>query len=154
MWSLGHRNPQGIAWTADGTMFASEFGQNTWDELNRIEPGANYGWPVVEGAAGDGRFRDPVYQWRTRDASPSGLAAVGDTLFLAALRGERLWMVQGATAGGTPTATEHFTGQYGRIRDVLPAPDGSLWFITDNTDGRGDPRPGDDRMVRIALAPA
>jgi glucose/arabinose dehydrogenase len=154
VWSMGHRNPQGIAWTADGTMFASEFGQNTWDELNRIEPGVNYGWPVVEGIAGDSRYRDPVYQWSTGDASPSGLAIAGDTLFMAALRGERLWMIQGAATGAEAVATEYFTGQYGRLRDVLLAPDGALWILTDNTDGRGSPRDGDDRLVRIALAPA
>ncbi|WP_210479839.1 sorbosone dehydrogenase family protein [Naasia sp. SYSU D00948] len=153
VWSMGHRNPQGIAWTGDGTMFAAEFGQNTWDELNRVEPGGNYGWPVVEGAQGDERFLDPVHQWATDDASPSGLAAAGDTLFVAALRGRTLWMVQGAPAGA-PVATDFFTDQYGRIRDVVPAPDGSLWFITSNTDGRGSPREGDDRLVRIALAPA
>jgi glucose/arabinose dehydrogenase len=154
VWSLGHRNPQGLAWTADGTMFAAEFGQDTWDEINRIEPGANYGWPVVEGAAGDERFRDPVYQWSTDDASPSGLTVIGDTLFLAGLGGERLWMIQGAATGGEPVVTEYFRDAYGRIRDVLPGPDGSLWFLTDNTDGRGSPRPGDDRLVRIGLAPA
>ncbi|WP_210507582.1 sorbosone dehydrogenase family protein [Naasia sp. SYSU D00057] len=154
VWSMGHRNPQGIAWTADGVLFAAEFGQNTWDELNRIEPGANYGWPVVEGTGDDGRFVNPVYQWGTDEASPSGLAVAGDTLFLAGLGGERLWMIQGAATGGEAVATEYFGGAYGRIRDVLLAPDDSLWFLTNNTDGRGSPREGDDRLVRIALTPA
>ncbi|TYL54241.1 PQQ-dependent sugar dehydrogenase [Agromyces mariniharenae] len=153
-WSYGHRNPQGIAWDANGDLWAAEFGQNTWDELNRIEPGANYGWPVVEGRAGDSRFVDPVQQWSTSEASPSGLAIVGDTLFLAALRGQRLWTIAPATAGGALTATPWFTGELGRLRDVTAGPDGELWFISNNTDGRGSPSDGDDRLYRVRLAPA
>ncbi|WP_307039573.1 PQQ-dependent sugar dehydrogenase [Agromyces ramosus] len=154
VWSLGHRNPQGIAWDATGQLWAAEFGQNTWDELNRIERGGNYGWPVVEGAAGDARFIDPVQQWRTDEASPSGLAIVGDTLFLAALRGERLWSIAPATSGAPIAVTPWFAGELGRLRDVTAGPDGELWFIGNNTDGRGAPRDGDDRLYRVPLAPA
>ena len=154
VWSLGHRNPQGIAWDARGDMWATEFGQNTWDELNRIERGGNYGWPLVEGIAGDARFLDPVMQWRTDEASPSGLAIVGDTLFLAALRGERLWTVAPATSGAQLVATPWFVGEFGRLRDMAAGPDGELWFISSNTDGRGSPREGDDRLYRVSLAPA
>jgi len=150
VWSYGHRNVQGIAWTSDGTMWASEFGQNTWDELNRIVPGGNYGWPVVEGEAGDERFVDPVAQWRTSDASPSGLAAVGDTLFLAGLRGERLWVVD--TADGVLTGDPRAAlDDQGRLRDAVAAPDGSLWVLTNNTDGRGSPRADDDLLLRLGL---
>ena len=150
VWSLGHRNPQGIAWDSRGRLWASEFGQNTWDELNLITPGSNYGWPVVEGAAGDPAFVDPVQQWATTDASPSGLAIVSDTLFLASLRGERLWTVW-PDSGRAPAAA--FEGAYGRIRDVVPGPDGTLWFITNNTDGRGDARDGDDRLLQVGIGP-
>ncbi len=152
VWSLGHRNVQGIAWTSDGTMWASEFGQDTWDELNVIQPGANYGWPIVEGAAGDSRFTDPVAQWPTSNASPSGMAAVGDTLFLAALRGERLWIADtsGTRLVGDPHAV--LVGEQGRLRDAVAAPHGSLWVLTNNTDGRGSPRPGDDLLLRLTLA--
>ena len=154
VWSLGHRNVQGIAWDARGELWATEFGQNTWDELNRIERGGNYGWPLVEGAAGDARFIDPVMQWRTDEASPSGLAIVGDTLFLAGLRGQRLWTVAPATSGARLAATPWFVGEFGRLRDVTAGPDGDLWFISNNTDGRGSPREGDDRLYRVPLAPA
>ncbi|GIT79847.1 hypothetical protein LLS1_15160 [Leifsonia sp. LS1] len=99
VWSSGHRNPQGIGWDSRGTMWASEFGQNTWDELNIIRPGADYGWPIVEGIGGDPAYTDPVQQWRTSEASPSGLAVVGDTIFVAGLGGERLWAVW-STSGG------------------------------------------------------
>ncbi|MTD13909.1 PQQ-dependent sugar dehydrogenase [Nakamurella sp. YIM 132087] len=151
VYSLGHRNVQGLAWTADGTMWASEFGQDTWDELNRIEPGANYGWPVVEGIGGDAQYVDPVQQWNPDDASPSGMAAVGDTLFVANLKGERLRLVQAADPGA---GTDLFTGEYGRLRGITAAPDGTLWFTTSNTDGRGDPRDGDDRILAVDLVPA
>ncbi|GAA2044816.1 PQQ-dependent sugar dehydrogenase [Agromyces tropicus] len=153
VWSLGHRNPQGLAWDAAGGMWATEFGQNTWDELNRIEPGANYGWPVVEGRADDDRFHDPAVQWPTSEASPSGLAVVGDTLVLAALRGERLWFASPALTSPTDVA-DALAGELGRLRDVVPGPDDDLWVVTNNTDGRGLPRDGDDRLVRIRLGPA
>ena len=90
VWSYGHRNVQGLAWAADGTMFATEFGQNTWDELNIIEPGGDYGWPIVEGQGGGADFIDPVQQWTPDAASPSGMAIIGDTIFIANLRGEVL----------------------------------------------------------------
>jgi glucose/arabinose dehydrogenase len=154
VWSLGHRNPQGLGWDAAGGMWAAEFGQDTWDELNRIIPGGNYGWPVVEGEAGDPRFIDPVVQWPTDEASPSGLAIVGDTLFLAALRGARLWSVSPLTTGAPLEVTASFTGELGRLRDAVPGPEGELWILTNNTDGRGSPRAGDDRLLRVPLAPA
>ncbi len=150
VYSLGHRNPQGIAWDATGTLWAAEFGQNTWDEVNRITAGANYGWPQVEGRAGESGFTDPVYQWAPSEASPSGLTRIGGSLILAALRGNRVWVA--ATAdGGDPIA--YLEGTYGRIRDVAPGPDGSLMLLTNNTDGRGTPQDGDDLLVRVELAP-
>lgn len=154
VWSMGHRNVQGIAWTADGTLWASEFGQNTWDELNRIEPGANYGWPVVEGIAQREGYVDPVAQWATSEASPSGLAAVGDTLFLAGLRGERLWQVDTSNGEVTVDPVAALTGEFGRLRDVVALPDRSLWVLTNNTDGRGDPRPQDDLLLRVPVVPS
>ncbi len=153
VYSLGHRNPQGIAWDETGRMWAAEFGQNTWDELNLIQPGGNYGWPEVEGTGGGGEYVDPVMQWATRDASPSGLAAVRGTLFLAGLGGERLWVIQPTAEGGAGDVVEYFRDEYGRIRDVTAGPDGSLWMITNNTDGRGSPRNGDDRLIQVDLVP-
>ncbi|MEO7260487.1 MAG: PQQ-dependent sugar dehydrogenase [Jatrophihabitantaceae bacterium] len=150
VYSFGHRNVQGLAWDSTGRLFATEFGQNEVDEVNLIQPGRNYGWPLVEGA-GDtdgGRFTNPLVTWSTEEASPSGMAIAGDTAYIAALRGERLWSVplNGATTG-QPRAD--FQGRYGRLRTVVTAPDGSLWLTTSNTDGRGDPRDGDDRILRF-----
>ncbi|MCS0498615.1 PQQ-dependent sugar dehydrogenase [Protaetiibacter mangrovi] len=150
VYSLGHRNPQGLAWDDDGQLYAAEFGQDTWDEVNRIEPGADYGWPIVEGRAGDPRFIDPVAQWPTDDASPSALSYVDGTFFLAGLGGERVWALY-PRLDGTLDPVAWFTGEYGRIREVLPAADGTLWFVTDNTDGRGSPQAGDDRILSVRL---
>lgn len=149
VYSYGHRNPQGIAWDADGTMYASEFGQNTWDELNMITPGGNYGWPDVEGIAGAERFIDPVQQWKPADASPSGIAVVGDSVYIANLRGESLREVP---LPETASSSLYLSGEYGRLRDVVAAPDGSLWVLTNNTDGRGNPEPDDDRILRLSIA--
>jgi len=148
VYSLGHRNPQGIAWDGSGQLWAAEFGQDTWDELNVISPGGNYGWPVVEGVASDPAFINPVYQWATDDASPSGLAFTRGSFYLAALKGERVWSV---TTSAGAVATPYFEGSLGRIRDAVPGPDGSLWILTSNTDGRGDVRAGDDKLVQVAL---
>lgn len=161
VYSLGHRNPQGIAWDRDGGLWASEFGQNTWDELNRIVPGGNYGWPVAEGVAGAEGMIDPVAQWATEDASPSGLAIVDDTIFMAALRGERLYGITDGVhvpAGSSALvdvvdAVPYLVGTFGRIRDVIAGPPGTLWILTNNTDGRGSPGDDDDRIVELPLAP-
>jgi glucose/arabinose dehydrogenase len=151
VYSMGHRNVQGLAWDSRGQLWASEFGQNTWDELNRIKAGGNYGWPVVEGRSGDSRFIDPVRQWHTDDASPSGIAIAGNAVYMAALHGARLWQIPipGGRAG-TPKAL--LTGRYGRLRAVAVAPDGSLWVATSNRDGRGNVRQGDDRIIRLTLS--
>ncbi|HEV6954457.1 MAG TPA: PQQ-dependent sugar dehydrogenase [Promicromonospora sp.] len=146
VWSLGHRNPQGIAWAADGTMFAAELGQDTWDELNVVEPGGNYGWPVVEGIAGDDRFVDPVQQWSPDEASPSGITVVDGTIVVANLRGAVLRTVPVADPA---TSAEHYPGTYGRLRDVVVSPHGDLWFLTTNTDGRGSPGPDDDLLLAV-----
>jgi glucose/arabinose dehydrogenase len=144
VYSYGHRNVQGLAWAADGTLYASEFGENTWDELNLIRAGGNYGWPAVEGKAGNASYIDPLQQWPTADASPSGIAISGGNLYIANLRGERLRKVP---LSASATSTEFYVGQYGRLRDVVAAPDGRLYILTNNTDGRGTPRSGDDRLL-------
>jgi glucose/arabinose dehydrogenase len=142
VWSFGHRNVQGL--------WASEFGQNTFDELNRIDAGANYGWPVHEGTGGAAEgYTDPQATWGTDVASPSGLAYADGALWMAALRGNRLWKipVKDQTAG-QPEA--YFVGDYGRMRTVVVAPDGNLWVTTSNRDGRGDPSDSDDQILLIS----
>jgi glucose/arabinose dehydrogenase len=150
VWSLGHRNVQGLAWDRRGRMWASELGQSTRDELNRIRRGRNYGWPRVEGGDGSGPYADPFATWATENCSPSGIAVAGGRVWVAALRGRSLWSVRldGPSAG---RKVRHLEGAYGRIRTVQAAPDGSLWITTSNRDGRGDPTPNDDRVVRIRI---
>ena len=148
VWSWGHRNVEGLAFDGDGRLWASEFGQDAFDELNLIRPGDDYGWPEVEGEGGGDRYVDPALTWTTDEASPAGLAFAGDHLWMAALRGERLWRITVDGRRGTdPTA--FLTGEHGRLRTVATAPDGALWLTTSNNDGRGTPGPDDDRILVI-----
>jgi glucose/arabinose dehydrogenase len=132
VYSLGHRNVQGLAWDSAGRLWASEFGPNVNDELNLIVPGGNYGWPEVTGAPRRPGFLDAKVVWpSTADSSPSGLEIVGDTAYLGALRGQRLWVLslKGEFASDP---VGYFTGSYGRIRSVSLAPDGRLWVLSNN----------------------
>jgi glucose/arabinose dehydrogenase len=149
VWSFGHRNVQGLAFV-DGQLWASEFGQCTFDELNRIDAGANYGWPVHEGTGGAAEgYTDPQATWGTDVASPSGLAFAGDALWMAALRGNRLWKIPVTDqTAGQPEA--YFVGEYGRMRTVVTAPDGNLWLTTSNRDGRGSPSDDDDQILVVS----
>ena len=149
--SKGHRNVQGLAFD-DRQLYAAEFGQNTWDELNVITAGTNYGWPAAEGVSGLDGMADPIAQWRTSDASPSGIAFAQGHIFMASLRGERLWAIPVADGKRTGEPQAFFTNQFGRLRTVEAAPDGSLWLTTSNTDGRGNSRDGDDRILRITIS--
>jgi glucose/arabinose dehydrogenase len=154
VWSLGHRNVQGLAWDRSGRLWATEFGESFRDEVNLIRKGGNYGWPGVEGQgdAQGGRFRNPQLTWPVADASPSGAAIIGGTLYVGALRGERLWSIRlNGVVPRTPTAA--FRERYGRIRTVVRAPGGrSLWITTSNRDGYGSPRSGDDRILSVPIS--
>jgi glucose/arabinose dehydrogenase len=148
VWSYGHRNVQGMAWDGDGRMYATELGQDRFDEINRIQKGRNYGWPVVEGAGGGGPYADPELTWPTDQASPRGRDRGRQHL---GRRAPRPAAVAGPAgrhrALGAPVA--HLTGEYGRLREVVRAADGSLWFTTSNRDGRGSPGPDDDMILVI-----
>jgi len=149
VFSLGHRNVQGLAFDEAGELYATEFGQNRFDEVNALVEGGNYGWPEVEGPGdGGGRFIAPLLSWEPSEASPSGAAISGGALWVAALRGERLWQVP-LTGSGDPES--FYRGEFGRLRSVETAPDGSLWVLTSNRDGRGEPVRADDRVLRLAL---
>jgi glucose/arabinose dehydrogenase len=162
VYSYGHRNVEGLAWDSEGQLYASEFGASTWDEVNRIEAGENYGWPAVEGRGGEDQgYIDPVTVWPTSEASPSGAEILvegaipqweGD-LFVAALRGERLWRLELNDSGEVVDREKLLDGEVGRVRDVIQAPDGSLWVSTSNYDSYGNPvSEQDDRILRLAPA--
>ncbi|MFF5272935.1 PQQ-dependent sugar dehydrogenase [Streptomyces sp. NPDC000133] len=154
MYSYGHRNVQGLAWDSRKQLWASEFGQDTWDELNQIVPGANYGWPKHEGKVGKKGFVDPVAQWKTSEASPSGIAFAQGSIWMAGLRGERLWRIPlSENPDKEPLAAPQsfLKGEYGRLRTVLAAGGNRLWLVTSNTDTRGTPEPGDDRALVLEV---
>lgn len=146
IYSFGHRNVQGLAWDEDGTMYASEFGQNSWDELNVITPAGNYGWPEVEGLAPDDEFISPIAQWPTDEASPSGMAIKDGILYMANLRGERLRRVD---LSDPARQGELWADGYSRFRDVVATPQNQLWALTNNTDGRGTPEADDDLILLV-----
>ncbi|MET9519887.1 PQQ-dependent sugar dehydrogenase [Streptomyces sp. NPDC002994] len=151
VYSYGHRNVQGLAWDSEKRLWAAEFGQNTWDELNQIRPGQNYGWPEVEGKGSQEGFVDPVAQWKTSEASPSGIAYAAGSIWMAGLRGERLWRIP--LDGTKPVADpESFLSEeYGRLRTVVAAGGDKLWLVTSETDTRGTPEPGDDRILNLEV---
>ncbi|MEA2295889.1 MAG: hypothetical protein QOE86_3528 [Solirubrobacteraceae bacterium] len=150
VWSYGHRNVQGLAWDRNGRLWATEFGQNTYDEVNLIRPGRDYGWPAVEGRGSThgGKYINPKVTWRTSEASPSGAAIRNGRLYVGALQGRGVWRIP---LNGTSVGPKQllYAGRWGRVRTVVAAPGGALWISTSNRDGRGSPRPGDDRIIRI-----
>ena len=151
IFTLGHRNVQGLALDAAGRLWATEFGTSKADELNLLRPGRNYGWPVVEGRSSKRGFTNPKVTWSpTSTASPSGLAIQDGAAYVASLRGEVLWRVPlKGTRAGKPKAVD--LGEQSRLRTVAAAPDGRLWLSTSNTDGRGDPGSRDDRMLSLII---
>ncbi|MFE3856404.1 PQQ-dependent sugar dehydrogenase [Streptomyces griseorubiginosus] len=152
VYSYGHRNVQGLTWDSKQRLFASEFGQDTWDELNAIKPGGNYGWPDAEGRSDDKKFQNPTAQWHTDDASPSGAAYAEGSVWMAGLKGQRLWRIplNGTEASADPQP--FLKGEYGRLRTVVSAGGDKLWLVTSNTDGRGSPKDGDDRILEIQVS--
>lgn len=143
VWSYGHRNVQGLAWDGNGRFWATEFGSTRTDELNRIRAGRNYGWPAVEGRDGPGGYTDPFATWSpTSTCSPSGLAIIRGRAWIGALAGESIYSVvlAGSAAG---RIRRHFRGEFGRVRTVVAAPDGSLWITTANG--------GNDKVIRLLL---
>jgi Raf kinase inhibitor-like YbhB/YbcL family protein len=154
VYSYGHRNVQGIAWDSKGQLWESEFGEGNLDELNLIKPGKNYGWPDCEGPCNNAKYTNPIRTWDVASASPSGLEIAGDWLYMAAVRGSRLWVMHINSAGtGTDTPRAFFNGKWGRLRDVVKTPDGGLWLSNTNNDKTGgSPNVIDNVIVRLKFA--
>lgn len=145
VYSYGHRNPQGLAWGEDGTMYSAEHGSTAHDEINLIQPGKNYGWPVIRGAETKKGMVTPLYHTGQETLAPSGLAYYAGNLYAAGLRGEQILRFN--IHNHTPNMI--FQG-IGRLRDIIVR-DGFAYVITNNTDGRGNPEPHDDRLIKIHL---
>jgi glucose/arabinose dehydrogenase len=166
-----------MAWDDEGNMYVAEIGEAVWDELNVILPGKNYGWPKVEGIGDDPYYVDPIVTWRPEVGVANGVAILGRVAIVTCLRGQRIYLVRlnnAVTTGlnsrrvegmGIGTASirwrpgagvasrpiEALTGRYGRLRAAIQAPDGSIWLTTSNRDGRNQPVPEDDRILRLTL---
>lgn len=151
VFTLGHRNVQGLALDSAGRLWATEFGTSRADELNLLQAGRNYGWPLVEGRGSNPRLTNPKVTWSpTSTASPSGLAIADGNAYVASLRGEVLWRVPLAgTTAGKPVAVP--IGERSRLRTIERATDGTLWLMTSNTDGRGEPGARDDRIIALRV---
>ena len=195
IWAKGLRDTQGMAWDNYGNLWTTEFGQDTWDELNLLERGKNYGWPIAEGfykfvetplepgnpgsngqgtaenpapkptipsmpsdveLVTDSRYTPPVFAWHPSEAACSGITFVKGSLISACLRGGKLWVIPVRDDKKLGKPKEFFKGEFGRLRKATVAPDGSLWLITSNRDGRGGwssggENPQDDRIIRVEL---
>ena len=169
IYSFGHRNPQGMVFATDGTLYITEHGPSDNDEVNRIEMGRNYGWPTVHGRCdgdiGPGELSfcgansvvEPMAIW-TPTIAPAGVAyydhalipSFRRSLIFATLKDATLYRLQLSSDGRSVESTEKiFVREFGRLRAVLVAPDGSIYLGTSNRDGRGTPMPNDDRIIRI-----
>ncbi|MFY0545170.1 PQQ-dependent sugar dehydrogenase [Brevibacillus sp. H7] len=154
VYSWGHRNPQGIAWNpVDGRMYSSEHGASANDEINGITPGANYGWPIVQGSQQASGMSVPLLHSGSSTWAPSGMTYVttgpwSGSLLVASLRGEQILQIDVKSR----QVRSFFQNTYGRIRDVIERSDGSLYILTSNRDGRGEERTGDDKMIRLMPA--
>jgi len=159
IWSYGHRNPQGLAWDTNGQMYVSEHGPSVidgprgGDEVNRIEKGANYGWPLVSHEGALEGTEPPLEVFTPAEAPASLMIYLGDALpqfkgnlFFGALVGEGIVRMIPDDEG---FKIEKIHSDYGRIREVAQGPDGSVYFTTSNRDGRGKPNAGDDRIYRL-----
>jgi glucose/arabinose dehydrogenase len=166
VYTLGHRNPQGLAWHPQTkTMYESEhgptgeFGLCCRDKVNVIEAGKNYGWPDVAGRGGAPKFVDPIADSGTTDTwAPSGILVPlrgpwQDSLLVAELRGVSLRRLILTGVGFTQVRDQevYFRDDLGRLRDIFQGPDGTLYLLTNNTDGRGSPRPHDDRLLKLVF---
>lgn len=157
IYSLGHRNPQGLAWNSNNILYGSEHGQTAHDEINIIKPGANYGWPLVQGdeSSNEVVIQKPLIHSGEETWAPSGIAFINQgpdqgKLLVAALRGEQLLVI---SLNGNGTVVKNIESwlknEYGRLREVIQGKDGSIYITTSNRDGRGNPNIADDRIIRL-----
>lgn len=157
IYSLGHRNPQGLAWNSKNVLYASEHGQSAHDEINIIQPGGNYGWPLVQGDEDSKEIimQKPLIHSDEVTWAPSGITFVNkgpwqEKLLVATLRGQQLLTLSLNGKGTVVRDVESwFENEYGRLREVIQGKDGSIYLATSNRDGRGNPDISDDKIIRL-----
>jgi glucose/arabinose dehydrogenase len=152
VWASGFHNVQGLAWDQTKKMYASDNGQPKNGELNVVDKGKNYGWPKDDGPGADGAT-DPLVSWPSADSTCVGVAAMEQSVATACLTGKRIWLT-GVTGNGTVLGNPQplLVNQYGRLRALVSAPDGSLWASTSNQEDGGTPSPDDDRLLRLVFS--
>ena len=150
VYSYGHRNPQGLAWDDTGRLWATEHGSSAMDELNLIEPGGNYGWPIIRGDESAPALQSPVRHSGSETWAPSGLSFYNGSLWFGGLRSQSLFEV--TLGDGAAAPYRHLERQWGRLRAVATGTDGYLYVTTSNRDGRGLPLTEDDRILKIDLS--
>lgn len=169
VWSFGHRNPQGLVFHPEtGVLYETEHGPSDNDEVNIIRRAGNYGWPEVHGFCDDDIGPERDFCRRNNVIEPlvaftPTIAISGADLYLSdripgwrgsllatSLKGETLYRFRLSDDGARIVSREPLlANQFGRLRDVLVAPNGDVYVATSNRDGRGSPARGDDRILRI-----
>ncbi len=158
VFSYGHRNPQGLDWDpVTGKLVSTEHGGFAHDEINIVEAGKNYGWPEVIGGEHNPDFVDPILHTGDDTWAPSGATFYDsdnipeweNKYFVATLRGNHLRMLDLDVEANQVISSEVIFSNYGRLRDASMGPDGNLYILTSNQDGRGSPAENDDRILRI-----
>jgi glucose/arabinose dehydrogenase len=150
VYTYGNRDPQGLAWNSNGILYESEHGATQNDEINILQPGVNYGWPIYQGNISASGYQAPLFAYTNFTLAPSGMAFYNDKLYIAGLRGSQLRQITLSNDGTIITGQEATFTQLGRIRDVV-AHNGYIYICTSNRDGRGIPQVGDDKIIRIKV---
>ncbi|MBI2622355.1 PQQ-dependent sugar dehydrogenase, partial [Candidatus Microgenomates bacterium] len=145
IFSLGHRNPQGITWDSEENLWEVEHGSSAFDEINLISKGKNYGWPDIRGDEEKQNMEKPVLHSGNDTWAPAGVAFHKGSLYFGGLRGQALYQYDIKNK----QLKTHFKEQFGRIRDVIIGPDNMLYITTSNRDGRGSPSGDDDKIIRV-----
>lgn len=148
VYSFGHRNPQGLTWDNTNILWAPEHGPSAHDELNRITPGNNYGWPLVTGTQTQEGLTPPQIQSEDKTWAPSGAVYYDNAVYFAGLRSNTLFKAE-IENNTVKDLKEYFVGEFGRLRGITLGPDNMLYITTSNRDGRGIPSGGDDKIIRV-----
>ncbi|MFS0822244.1 PQQ-dependent sugar dehydrogenase [Bacillus sp. 1P02SD] len=146
IYTYGHRNPQGLAWDEKGNLYSTEHGQRAHDEINLVESGKNYGWPIIEGSETKTGMVTPIFHTGEETWAPSGIDYANGKLYIATLRGSKVRSYEIESG-----RIEVILDINSRMRDVY-IEDNTLFTITNNKDGRGNPKEDDDKLLSISLS--